>query len=337
MAHIALMNWAGSIEQSWKNHEDAYQGLAFRAAQLDKARTALQEAIKMYNALPDQPGLKEKYSEIKALGANLREREAKMQNDFSLLKITSSRLIEAKWEFEDLSDEEKAELDSHFKTALKHFKGDRLRAIGAAAVRLQLYKIGEYFAAKETRQFLELKTPAAAVRKKAAAKYKPEWVSVSKCAKEVGISRNTVMAWHRQGAVWVQGSNGPEKIILKRHPGTGRVNLTLVHLVAQTKRKTAAPGKPLNKGTGQLAAFEIAAAGSPQLKNETAACLRALAAIEKVHSPALLNEIRTRIKRRLQARKKQSSKRRRGRLVSRDALEDEKVELRGYHSVPIRN
>jgi hypothetical protein len=98
------------------------------------------------------------------------------------------------------------------------------------------------------------------------------------------------------------------------------------------------PGKPLNRGGGHLVAADLALKNDSPLKREAASALRALAAIEKVHSPALLEEIRTRIKRRLRARKKQSAKRQRGRMALKEAVEVEQMQkLRGYHSVPIRN
>jgi len=240
---------------------------------------------------------------------------------FVLVKKSSVKVAEASFEFKDLDETERKELDSHFQKALKFFKGDHLKAIAAAAVKLQLYKIGDYFSAAETRQLLNERAPVAVKRKAKAATFRPHWVPLARCAKIVGISRNTVSAWHGQGFQLVQGITGRmEKVVLKRHPVTNQVNLPLVQHIARMRRMVPSPGKPLNQGKGELAAAQLAApSGSPQQK-EAAATLRALAAIERVHSPALLEEIRTRIKRRLRARKKQSSKPQRGRLLSLKAL-----------------
>ena len=289
------MNWAQSIEQAFDSVIQAFNELA-----------AISDYSKRFKGQAGYGDLEKKQADA-------------LQN----VKSRGLPALMAAWEYRDLDEAEKKELDGHYQKALKHFKGDKLKAIGAAAVKLQLYKIGELFSAKETRQFLGKGEPVAIRRTARAPTFRPVWVPLAKCAKIVGISRNTVAAWHKQGWQMVEAPSGRmQKVILKRHPGNGMVNLPLVQNIAQAKRAAAAPGKPLNKAQGQLAGLIMAAQpGSPQ-KIEASHTVRALAAIEKIQSPGLLLQIRATIKKRLQLRKKQSAKRQRGRSVPfNDALD----------------
>jgi hypothetical protein len=309
------MNWAQSIEQAMEKHNQWHKQVATWSEEV--ARLRLKGGVAVQS-----PG----FSQL----------EKKLGNAFELLKKSSGKTIQAAWEFDDLTKQEKAELDGHFQTALRYFKGDKLKAIAAAAVQLQLYKIGDYFSAKETRQLLASHAPVAAQRKRTSTRFKPQWVPLARCAKIVGISRNTIAAWHAQGWQLVQGVTGrTERLVLKRHPVTNQVNLPLVRHIANQKRMMAAPGKPLNRSRGTLAAVQLAAPeGSPQ-KKEAAAAIRALAAIEKIQSPGLLEEIRGNIKRKLRLRKKQPSKRKNKILLSEAAANVAKLNpaLRGYRGL----
>jgi len=326
------MNWAQSIEHAWNEHQGAHQHLAQKADLLDDAKAKLLRAINTFKGV-GYPHGRRYAADIKQLMADMRTAEERLQKDFELLKASSLRLIKAKFEFEELTKQEKAELDGHFQTALRYFRGDRLKAIAAAAVQLQLYKIGDYFSAKETRQLLATHAPVAAQRKRNSTRFKPQWVPLARCAKIVGISRNTIAAWHAQGWQLVQGVTGrTERLVLKRHPVTNQVNLPLVRHIADQKRMMAAPGKPLNRSKGTLAAVQLAAPeGSPQ-KKEAAAAIRALAAIEKIQSPGLLEEIRGTIKRKLRLRKKHSFGRKNKIFLSAAAADVAKLnpELGGY-------
>ena len=131
------MNWAQSIEQAWKEHEGLHQHLAQKSDMLDDAKAKLLRAINTFKGVGDPQG-RGYAAEIKQLMADIRRAEERLQEDFELLKGSSLRLIKAKFEFEDLTKQEKAELDGHFQTALGYFKGDKLKAIAAAAVQLQL-------------------------------------------------------------------------------------------------------------------------------------------------------------------------------------------------------
>ena len=104
------MNWAQSIEQAFEAVGQAFNELA-----------AISDYSKRFKG---QAG----YGDLE-----------KMQAEF--LQIVKSRglaLDEADLEYRDLHEAEKKELDGHYQRALKFYKGDKLKAIGAAAVKLQL-------------------------------------------------------------------------------------------------------------------------------------------------------------------------------------------------------
>ncbi len=167
----------------------------------------------------------------------------------------------------------------------------------------------------ETRRLLNNFQPVKVQRKKRAQQLRPAWVPLAECARIVGINRNTVGAWHRQGFQVIDGEDGPQKIILKRHPGNGRVNLSLVEFIATRRRAAAAPGKPLGRPPGNLVGAVLASRGKSPQAAQAQHCLKALTAIEKLQAPGLLLRVLAACRARIRLRKKQDSKPQRGRTI----------------------